>query len=283
MTIGLGTCPASPSFLPEGGGGAGSLNNQAPGDRRADDDHERAHADPEQCGCDGGQDQVQRFFPDVPPEGERRVRHDGDDHHLKALEQGNHQGELPGTGIKYGQCQHQEERRQSEPDIRRDRAPHPSHPQPDIGRHLHRRRPRHRLADHDAILEGFLGQPFVAFYRQFLDVCNHGRPAERGDPEAQEGTEDRGGARTRRGFGRRETLGDFLFAHLCKLPERFDGSSPDQNIGVGTRPQPVSGGRSRTSRRTRLWMSTSATKTGLRRTLMPKRSARFARPLGVST
>ena len=30
-------------------------------------------------------------------------------------------------------------------------------------------------------------------------------------------------------------------------------------------------------------MSTSATKTGLRRTLMPKRSARFGRPLGVST
>ena len=30
-------------------------------------------------------------------------------------------------------------------------------------------------------------------------------------------------------------------------------------------------------------MSTSATKTGLRRTLTPKRSARFARPLGVST
>ena len=195
MTIDLGTCPASPSFLPEGGGGRRILEHQAPRDRRADDDRERTHAEPEQCGGDGGQDQVQRFFPDVPPEGERRVRHDGDDHHLKAPEQGNHQGHLPGPGIKHGQRQHQEERRQPESGIRRDRAPHPPHPQADIGRHLHRRRPRHRLADHDAILEGFLGQPSVPTYRHFPDVRNHGRTAEGGDPEAQEGSEDCGGAR----------------------------------------------------------------------------------------
>ena len=49
---GQGTRPAFPSGLPEEAVGGGIPEQHGPGDPRSDDDRDRAHAEPEQCGGD---------------------------------------------------------------------------------------------------------------------------------------------------------------------------------------------------------------------------------------
>lgn len=160
--------------------------------RGKDQDEDRMRGKPEQSRSHEGHNAILPTGKGTAAKGDGGVGDNDDNDGLQATESRHHGGQCMRTGVEHRKHCHEEEGREAEAKVAYDGPAHAPKPQADVRSHLHGGGARNCLAKRHAIPKSFLVEPAFLLNRQFADMGNHGRPAEGGYSQAQEGEKQPG-------------------------------------------------------------------------------------------